>query len=488
GGTTYGDLYLRPPTASVTGGEIILNANGAGSNQTFDIDCNIALNALTITGSAGNVATGRLRINPLTLTNSLTLSGTLTISNNNSIFDANGLDVFIGGNLIDNNYSTTPGLNVGGYRPQTATQTTTFNRAGAQSINSTAPVLANLTNFANLVLTGGSGTLTLNRNICVNSNLTINAGKTLNDGGNTATVLGNVTHNGTHTGSGSITLAGTVQQQLFGTGTYQNLTLNNSAGAKTNANTTVAGVLTLTNGILDIGSNLLSLTNTSETAIAGAPFNSTKMIRTTGNNTDQGVQKSYPAGASNFLFPIGTGTRYTPARLNVTATGAAGTIRVVPVNNVHPGVEFGTNVLRYYWIVRSTGFSNPTVQHSYNAPGDGGDPNLPVTGTPDRVGRLNPDLSPPNWDPIDGFAPGLVGLTTTPIAPLLPQQVLITSTAITPQAQVPNFHLSLSTPALPADSGKTKPLGMPPPHHAQEATWSLTAGIPLPHSPTPLSL
>jgi fibronectin-binding autotransporter adhesin len=404
GGTTYGDLYLRPPTASVTGGTIVLNSTGAG-NQTFDIDCNIALNALTITGSAGNDATGRLRINPLTLTNSLTLSGTLTISNNNSIFDANGLDVFIGGDLINNNYSTTPGLNVGGYQPQTATQTTTFNRADEQRINSTAPVLGNLTNFANLVLTGGSGTLTLNRNIRVNSNLTINAGKTLNDNGNTATVIGNITHNGTHTGTGSITLAGSVQQQLFGTGTYQNLTLNNSAGAKTNANTTVAGVLTLTNGILDIGSNLLSLTNTGA-AVSGT-FSNTRMIRTNGNNADQGVQKSYPAGASNFLFPIGTGTRYTPARLNVTATGAEGTIRVVPVNNVHPGVEFGANVLRYYWIVRSTGFSNPTVQHSYNAPGDGGDQNLPVTGTPDRVGRLNPDAVPaPNWDPIGGFAPG----------------------------------------------------------------------------------
>jgi fibronectin-binding autotransporter adhesin len=404
GGTTYGDLYLRPPTASVTGGTIILNATGAGSDQTYEIDCNIALNALTITGSnAPEVATGRLRINPLTLTNSLSLSGTLTISNDYSIFEANGLDVFIGGNLINDNSSTATGLNVGGYRPQTATQTTTFNRAGAQSINSSA---ANLTNFANLVLTGGSGTLTLNRNIRVNSNLTINAGKTLNDNGNTATVLGNVTHNGTHTGTGSITLAGTVQQQLFGTGTYQNLTLNNmTGGAKTNANTTIAGTLTLANGILDIGSNLLSLTNTSATAIAGAPFNSGKMIRTNGNNTDQGVQKSYPAAASNFLFPIGTGTRYTPARLNVTATSSAGTIRVAPVNNVHPGVEFGTNVLRYYWIVRSTiSTTGLTVVHSYNASGDGGDNTLPVTGTPDRVGRLNPNALPePNWEPAGGF-------------------------------------------------------------------------------------
>jgi fibronectin-binding autotransporter adhesin len=129
------------------------------------------------------------------------------------------------------------------------------------------------------------------------------------------------------------------------------------------------------------------------------------MIRTTGNNTDQGVQKSYPAALSDFLFPIGTGTRYTPARLNVTATSSAGTIRVAPVNNVHPGVEFGTNVLRYYWIVRSTiSTTGLTVVHSYNAPGDGGDATLPVTGTPDRVGRLNPNALPePNWEPAGGF-------------------------------------------------------------------------------------
>jgi fibronectin-binding autotransporter adhesin len=403
GGTSYGDLYLRPPTASVTGGTIILNARHRAGNQTFDIDCNIALNALTITGSRRNaddchwtLAHQSADADQLALRS----AGTLTISNDHSIFDANGLDVFIGGNLNNNNSLTPMNLNTGGYRPQTATQTTTFNRAGAQSFNSTA----NLTNFANLVLTGGSGTLTLNSNIRVYSNLTINAGKTLNDSGYTATVLGNVTHNGTHTGSGSITLAGTVQQQLFGTGTYQNLTLDNNAGAQIHGNKTIAGTLTLTNGILDIGSNLLSLTNTSATAIAGAPFNSTKMIRTTGNNTDQGVQKSYPAALSDFLFPIGTGTRYTPARLNVTATSSAGTIRVAPVNNVHPGVEFGTNVLRYYWIVRSTiNTTGLTVVHSYNASGDGGDNSLPVTGAPDRVGRLNPDLGPPNWDPIGGF-------------------------------------------------------------------------------------
>ncbi len=407
GGTSYGDLYLRPPTASVTGGTIVLDATGAG-NQTFEIDCNIALNALTITGSAGNVATGRLRINPITLTNSLSLSGTLTISNDNSIFDANGLNVFIGGNLVNNNSTTTAGLNVGGFRPQTATQTTTFNRAAAQSINGSS---ANLTNFANLVLTGGSGTLTLNRNIRVNGNLTINSGKTLDDNSNTVTVTGNITHNGTHTGTGNITLAGTTQQNLSGTGAYNNLVLNNSAGAKTLNNATITGVLTLTNGILDIGSNLLSLTNTGA-AVSGI-FSNTRMIRTNGTNSDQGVQKSYPSGASNFLFPVGTGSRYTPARLNVTANTATGTIRVVPVNSLHPGVEFGTNVLRYYWIVRSTGFAGLQVEHSYNAAGDGGDATLPVSGTPDRVGRLNPDLSPPNWDPVGGFTTGWTYNNTT---------------------------------------------------------------------------
>ncbi len=402
GGTSYGDLYLRPPTSSVTGGTIVLDATGVG-NQTYQIDCNISLNELTITGSAGNVATGRLRVNPLTLTNLLSLSGDLTISNDNSIFDANGLNVFIGGDLINNNSSTATGLNVGGFRPITATQTTTFNRAGAQSIGSSA---ANLTNFANLALTGSSGTLTLNRNIRVNSNLTINAGKTLADNGNTATVIGNVTNNGTHTstGAGRILLGGTTQQQLSGTGTYGNLELNNAAGAQTLNNVTITDVFTLTNGVLDIGSNLLSLTNTGA-AVSGT-FSATRMIRTNGNNTDQGVQKSYPTGASNFLFPVGTGSRYTPARLNVTANTATGTIRVAPVNNVHPGVEAGANVLRYYWVVRSTGFAGLTVNHSYNDNADGGDATLPVTGTPDRVGRLNPDLGPPNWDPIGGFVTG----------------------------------------------------------------------------------
>jgi fibronectin-binding autotransporter adhesin len=356
-----------------------------------------------------------LRINPLTLTNSLALAGTLTISNNTAASLKPTGSMSLSAETCRITTVQRLGLNVGGYRPQTATQTTTFNRAGAQSINSSA---ANLTNFANLVLTGGSGTLTLNRNIRVNSNLTINAGKTLNDNGNTATVIGNITHNGTHTGTGSITLAGTVQQQLFGTGTYQNLTLNNSAGAKTNANTTVAGVLTLTNGILDIGSNLLSLTNTSGTAVSGT-FSNTRMIRTNGNNADQGVQKSYPAAASDFLFPIGTGTRYTPARLNVTATSTQAPFVLHLSIMCIRAWSFGTNVLRYYWIVRSTGFSNPTVQHSYNAPGDGGDANLACYrhARPRRTAQPGCCAST-KLGPHRRFFLVLIGLITIPIAPL----------------------------------------------------------------------
>ena len=53
GGTTYGDLYLRPASSSVTGGTIIFTNAIPNTLQNYLMDTNIPLNNLTITGAAG---------------------------------------------------------------------------------------------------------------------------------------------------------------------------------------------------------------------------------------------------------------------------------------------------------------------------------------------------------------------------------------------------------------------------------------------------
>jgi hypothetical protein len=125
---------------------------------------------------------------------------------------------------------------------------------------------------------------------------------------------------------------------------------------------TVDSVLTLTNGILAIGTRALILNDTLSTAIQGGIRYNGRMIQTNGSSSDAGVTKAYPAYAQDFTFPIGTGTIYTPARIFISNAGtipAVGTVNVIPVASAHPNVTGGANnILDYYWTVNKTGFAS----------------------------------------------------------------------------------------------------------------------------------
>ena len=101
----------------------------------------------------------------------------LTINSNGtagtgSVFQANDLDVTIGGSLTNNNLSSAVGVNQGGYQAGApgSMQNTTF--TGTGQINGTG---ANLTNFANLIIgsasTAPSITLGSNSKLEVNNDL-----------------------------------------------------------------------------------------------------------------------------------------------------------------------------------------------------------------------------------------------------------------------------------------------------------------------------
>ena len=102
GGSTYGDLYLRPATGTVTGGDIIILNNLNGSNQQYLLDATLPLNNLTITGrTAATAATATVKL----IVNPLVLNGNLTLTNAQSILDVNSvynLPLTIKGNFINN--------------------------------------------------------------------------------------------------------------------------------------------------------------------------------------------------------------------------------------------------------------------------------------------------------------------------------------------------------------------------------------------------
>jgi hypothetical protein len=354
----YNELYLNPVSYSVTGGTVRLGSSAVTAGTAFNFVSSTPLWDFVVDATTTTKIANQ-RIYPLTILNDLTIEG-------NSEFHANGLDVTIGGNLANNNINAGSGVSIGGYQPGTLSQTTTFNGTGAQTISGSG---ANLTNFANMVI-NKTGTISLasNSNIRINSDLTLTSG-TLDDGGNNITVIGNIYNSAVHTSplsTGGIILSGTSKQEISGdgNGTFGNVELYNAIGVDMTDNSTVNGVLTFTVGNLYIDDYMLTLGVNA--AVGGTPgVNS--MIILNGVISDQGVRKLYPAGAHDFTFPFGVSGKYTPARINMTSNGAAGSITIRPVNYKHPALFNGgtANRLDYYWYVTSEGLSNPVAEHTY---------------------------------------------------------------------------------------------------------------------------
>jgi len=342
GGASYGDLYLRPSSSSVTGGEIIFSQLPSVGPvvdvvQNYSIDANFTLNNLTITGkiaATARNATVSLMVSPLVI------NGILKLTNANSVFTSNNRNVTISGDL--NNSGT---YNFG-------TNNTTFS-GGAQSI-----IGSSVTNFYDLTVSSVSS-LTVNNNFTVNNNLSINNG-TLTLSNKKLTLKGNIINNSSYIDdntTGGVSLAGTSLQQITGTGAFGRLELNNGFGARLNNDITLQNDLVLTQGVLDLNQYLLTLGLT--TNIGGAPFGQSKMIITDGVASSSGVRKFFNTTAIpvSFTYPIGVTGKYTPALLNITANGSVGYINIKPINSSHPAVVDPTQVLKYYWGVASSGIS-----------------------------------------------------------------------------------------------------------------------------------
>lgn len=359
GTSAISDLYLQPATSNVTGGTVEIG--GVGTAQTIDVNTIIALHNFSVTGTS-NVS--RLEFN------GLTLRGSLSIAPDN-IFQASGFNVNVAGNFSNANTSSTTGTSAGGYQPGSSTQTTTVN--GSVNNQTITGVSGNLTNFANLTFnnTFPSGTITLqpNSNLRVHGTLTFTNG-TVAGGDNVITALGTISNSSiqTNTASGSVTLAGSSAQVLTGNGSgrFGNVTLNNSSGAVFGSNQEIAGVLTFTAGTMSIGSFNLNLSNTSLSAIAGAT--STRYIITSGNLSDGGVTKAFAASVTsgNFIYPIGSAGKYTPANYTITTGAIGGNITIRPVNSKHPSATgSGTAYIRYYWSVTSSVIIINSLTHTY---------------------------------------------------------------------------------------------------------------------------
>lgn len=189
----------------------------------------------------------------------------------------------------------------------TTTKVVTLSNATTTDQSTALPVIFSgiITMSQNATATGSSS------DIAISTGLTLAPGTIGVSGTYTDSHTGTIT-NMTSTGN-TLNFTGTTAVTLQ-TGTYNNLTINNSASNTLNGNSTLNGVLTLTSGKLSLGANDLNLGTLG--SISGGSATSYIVTNSTG-------KLIVPvAAATNTLIPIGASTTsYDPVTVNpATAT------------------------------------------------------------------------------------------------------------------------------------------------------------------------
>lgn len=355
------DLDDNPLAADIDSTAIIQFGNLTTlANQSFTLYSNVELGDLVIDSTG--LYSPKLSLSTLPLT----LKGNLEILDA-AEFDANGLDLTLKGDFV----------NYGSFVPNN--NEVIFNGTKRQYIIGNVSFYDLTKNASDtLYLAPGS-------EIEVTHLLSLEDG-IFNDNGANISVTGNlhnvVTTLSPGTGQGII-MQGTDLQTITGSGTYAKLTINNANGIEipTGFTTTITDTLRLNTGVLDIGRNLLVLTQNAEIEEV-SPFSETNMIQTNISFTDAGIRKFYPVITSSetFIYPIGSAGKYTPIKLVITENdNSTGSIRVRAADEMHvsiiedseapnPEITDASNVLQYHWTLDANGiqgFSAVATMDSY---------------------------------------------------------------------------------------------------------------------------
>lgn len=357
----FGELYLNAEFHEVSGGTITLGNASTAANNFFDLYLANPVWNLTVDGQT-NAKTARLRTFPATINNDLNINGPTA-----SELRAEGLNLNIGGDFISSSGST-----ANSFRRGTDSQKTTFFGTKSNRTIRHSGVSSGL-HFGQMTIdVGSNNTVTFSDGeIWINGIAEFLSGTIVQINNNFIGLYDDAylsdvpswTSNGRTLAFRSTTTP--KQQNIYsdGKGEFGLIQIRNPLGVVLNGDLKIAQGLNFHTGLFIIGHNLLTLSTTS--TISGT-IDNTRMIVTNGALSDAGVTKEY-SGNGNFTFSIGVAGKYTPATLNVTnAGGAPGSITVKPINSFHPTTALPQgDELQYYWNVKSSGFNNPTVSHTY---------------------------------------------------------------------------------------------------------------------------
>lgn len=215
---------------------------GSGADISYGINVDISGNVLT----TGVFASSNVNFNP---------------SGSNTISAGTGRSIFVAGyTQCDNSfYRWTGGTSTAWSTASNwcgAAVPTSTGVAVIPSGTSNSPSLSSSQSLVNLVVKSGAS-LNVTSTLTLSGNL-YNLGITATT--NTLQTAYDVYNPGTISGSGSLQLNGSVSQNIVGTGTINNLTINNSNGvniAVSNTVQSVTGTITPTSGTLTTNGNLV---------------------------------------------------------------------------------------------------------------------------------------------------------------------------------------------------------------------------------------
>ncbi|WP_447951987.1 T9SS type A sorting domain-containing protein [Chryseobacterium koreense] len=331
---------------------------------------------LQMNGPGTTIKTGSTALSILTIANAsgiISASGTLTVNDNfwapynqagtfqtaGNTVNANGAALAAGGTLEINGgtLNVKNGLYVG-YGAVSGTATLSSGTLNADFINVGVAGQAGTNTFKHSGGTANIGNLNIdgtatNTYLCTGSP-TINISGTWTNNKSFAAANSTVNFIGTAAQTINGTLSGT-------TGRFYNLTFD-GAGAAASSPIEISNKLSMTNGILNTGINVVSLTNTGNTAANAGNANSFV----------SGPVKWSMAGSANtiYAFPVGKGTTYLPFVLtNVSAPTGTPTAQAEAFDSDSGGTAdlstVGTLSTTEYWSLVTTGtFSNSSVSLS----------------------------------------------------------------------------------------------------------------------------
>lgn len=213
--------------------------------------------------------------------------------------------------------------------------------------------------FAQTIISSGTDMIISSGTTVVSGqNLDVNSGGDLNVLGTLVLKKDLINQNATadNLGTGTIEFSGTTVQNISGPNILGNMTVNNTAGVTLSGNTQVNGTLTLTSGLITLGTSNL-LMGPSAT-VAGTP-SATSMIVATGTGE---LRKEYAATGS-FTFPVGDNTstaEYSPVTLNFTSgTFGSGNYAGVNLSDAkYSNDSINGSYLTRYWNVTQSAITS----------------------------------------------------------------------------------------------------------------------------------